>query len=193
MSLQPYAPAAALTLLLAVVASGCGESSQEPTVVASEVVTTLAENASLAGGTGGGITVSATGASEDGRTFRGTLTITGADFDPQIGPVLLVGLHGALTPASPDAEATPTESVPLTFGPIELSYKEMKTDEDCIQLEMQPPAEFDPETKTSIQFDVSKLTMAMLPGPASLLADLICANDRAVAVGWSVEGSGPVE
>ncbi len=145
------------------------------------------------GGTRSGITVPATGASDDGRTFRGTLTVTGAGFDPQIGPVLFLRLHGALMPRSSDPDATPSESVSLSFGPVELGYTEMKADEDCIQLEIHPPAEFDPATKTTVQFDVSTLMMATLPGPANLLADLICANDRAIAAGWSVEQSNPVQ
>jgi hypothetical protein len=96
---------------------------------------------------------------------------------------------GLEAPAS-DGDADPTEDVPLTFGSVEVSYEEMKTDDDCIELEIHLPTAYVPETKTTVEFDASVLTMATLPGPANLLADLICADDRAVELGWSLESAG---
>ena len=191
MSLQPHAPASALafrlTLALAFAAVGCSESPEAPTAVVPGVVTRFAADASLAGGTSAGITVPATGSSNDGRTFRGTLTVTGAGFRP-------ADRAGAVPPAAwrPDAWIVRPGCHPVReripqLRPGRAGFHGDEGHEDCIQLEIQPPTEFDPATKTTVQFDVSTLMMATLPGPANLLADLIRANDRAIAAAgaWS--------
>jgi hypothetical protein len=178
----------ALTLFgfLTLVCAGCGDSPQEPgkqgtaAIPAQEILrSTHAGN--------GGITVPTTGSSDDGGTFRGVLTITGADFNPQLGPVLLVRIHGALVPGSGGSgDEEPTEGINLEFGPIEFSYagQQADTDEDCIELQLRPPPLFHPETKTTVHFDVSTVTTRTLPGPANIIADLICANDRIAEYGW---------
>lgn len=139
----------------------------------------------LAGGSGG-ITVPTTGTSDDGGTFRGTLTVTGATFDPEIGPVLLGRIHGSLAPGSQEEERGPTENLILSF--VEWNYDaHVDTDKDCIWLEISPGSVFDSETKRTIEIETVRIMSHRLPGPANLIADLICAVDRAIEAGWKVE------
>jgi hypothetical protein len=173
-----------LTLLVCVHASACGDSPHEPGIIENDPIPG-ADKDPLAGGSDG-ITVPTTGASADGGTFRGTITISGAVFSADLGPALIVRIRGTLIPASTDEGTAPSESGNLNFEPMEMSYDDgVRGDEDCLELELSPGSVFDTETKRTIELETSRITTRTLPGPANIIADLICANDRAAEEGWS--------
>jgi hypothetical protein len=172
-----------LTLLVCIYSWGCGDSPHEPGFFGEDPIP-RADKDPLTGGSDG-ITVPTTGTSNDGGTFRGTITISGALFSAQIGPALLVRIRGTLIPASTD-DGEPSENGTLNFEPMEMSYDDrVRADEDCIELELSPGSVTDSEAKQTIALETSRVTTRTLPGPANIIADLICANDRAADVGWS--------
>jgi hypothetical protein len=171
-------------LLLCVQASGCDDSPHEPGIVEKDS-STRSDKDPLAEGSDG-ITIPTTGASDDGGTFRGTITISGAVFSEQLGPALLVRIRGTLIPASEDDGAAPSEKGSLSFEPMEMGYHDgVRAGEDCLELELSPGSAFDSETKRTIEFGTARITTRTLPGPANIIADLICANDQAAEAGWS--------
>jgi hypothetical protein len=174
---------ALLTLLVCIHSSGCRDSPHAPGILENDPIP-RADKDPLAGGSDG-ITVPTTGASDDGGTFRGTITISGALFSAQIGPALLVRIRGTLIPASTD-DGEPSENATLNFEPVEMGYDDrVRADEDCIELELSPGSVTDSETKRTITLETSRVTTRTLPGPANIIADLICSNDRAADEGWS--------
>lgn len=174
---------AVLTLSLPVLVVGCADSPSEPG--SASISIEARSNNGLAGESQGGITVPATGASDDGK-FRGTITITGAGFNPQVGPVLFVRIRGVLIPDPPDDNGGESEKASLVAVESELNYMDqLHADDDCIELQISPPATVDTETKQVVEFDTSVLQTSMLPGPANMIADLICAIDEAVRSGWA--------
>ncbi|HEX6250633.1 MAG TPA: hypothetical protein VFZ56_04285 [Gemmatimonadaceae bacterium] len=127
-----------------------------------------------------------------GAKFQGLLTITGSRFNAVVGPVVVGDMKGTMTVSTPGAQV-PLESISISYGDIEFSYKEhVKTDEDCITIEFSPPAVTHEETKTTIELDPAIVQTFTIPGPRNLIADLICAPDQAVEFGWSMEKSGEV-
>ena len=113
---------------------------------------------------------------------------------PDRAGVRRLRLHGALMPRSSDPDATPSESVSLSFRPGRAGLhgdESRRGSHPAGDLSAHRVRSGD---QTTVQFDVSTLMMATLPGPANLLAgDLDPANDRAIAAGWSVEQSNPVQ
>lgn len=175
--------AAALALVVGLIGAGCDDSPYAPRGSAPDG--TPRYGSALEGGSGG-VTVPATGGSEDGGEFRGTITITGAAFDEQLGPLLLGRIRGTLFTKSSDEDGSPTESGSLNFEDVEYSYQDnVRGDEDCIELVISSEPQFDAETKQTIVFDPARLATERLPGPANLIADLICAVDEAIQQGWS--------
>lgn len=131
-----------------------------------------------------GVALQVTGVSDSGRKFKGILTLTGAGFDLQVGPTLIAQLRGVLLPPADESdENEPTEDVSLNIEPIRVDYDRLDKGEDCIELEIQPPDAFDPETKQTVRLDAVRVPTRTLPGPGPLLADLICANDD-IARSW---------
>lgn len=130
------------------------------------------------------------GGTAPGAKFQGTLTITGSRFNADLGPVVVGDMQGTITVITPGAQV-PTESFGISYEDIEFSYKEdVKTDDDCITIEFSPPAVTHEETKTTIELNPAIVQTHTIPGPRNLIADLICAPDRAVEFGWSMEKSG---
>lgn len=170
--------------VMCVVAGGCMESPQEPESGRSAAVVAHGGDGALAGGGNAGIVLPATGSAEDNNTFKGTLTLLGAGFDEQVGPTVRVQASGVLVGASSSDESQPGETVSITFAPVDMSYQQIDADDDCIELKISPPAAFDAQTKTTVEFDVSVVATRSLPGPANLIADLICANDRIARYQW---------
>jgi hypothetical protein len=177
---------AMLLFLAAVSLAGCENTPHEPAIIRDNPIP-RADKDPLTGGSEG-ITMPTTGKSDDGGTFRGTITISGAAFNQLLGPVLVVRIRGTLIRASTDDESSPSESVNLNYEPVDLDYDDgVRGDEDCIELELNPGSVSDSEMKQTITLDPSRIRTHTLPGPAHLIADLICANDRANSERWSGE------
>lgn len=191
-SSQLLPPTLALSLIIPL--AQCGESPAEPRHSADNLI--RSENG-VFGGSQGGITVPLSGSTAHG-DFKGTLTITGADFDAQLGPVVVGEISGTyllcdFSVGPSPGHGGPTTCLSLLFADVEFNYQEdVKSDDDCIEIEISPPDLTDNETKTTVQFDVSVLSTHAIPGPANLIADLICATDRAIEAGWSVQEGGEV-
>lgn len=183
-------PSSLATVPLVLFSVACGQSPQEPGLERS--APDPVQNA-VVPGENAGITVPASGSTDSDGTFQGTLTIIGAAVNPAVGPVIVVRIHGVvLEDSGGNGNGNgPLETVTLNFAPVEMAYDRMETDEECIELELDPPSAFDAETKTTVDFDPSVLSMTTLPGPGDLLADLICANYESVVEGmWDIEESG---
>jgi hypothetical protein len=174
---------AMLLFLVVLPLGGCGDTPHEPAIIRDNPIA-RADKDPLTGGSKG-ITMPTTGKSDDDGTFRGTITISGAAFSEQLGPVLIVRIRGTLIPASTD-DGEPSENATLNFEPMEMGYDDrVRADEDCIELELSPGSVTDSETKRTITLETSRVTTRTLPGPANIIADLICSNDRAADEGWS--------
>lgn len=177
-----------LTLSLIVVVGRCAESPAEPRRTSAD----LARNDNpLSGESAGGITAPV-GGTAPGAKFQGTLTITGSRFNEDLGPVLVGNVKGILV-VSTSNDAGPTESVVISAGDMEFNYNDdVKTDDDCITIEFSPPPVTHEETKTTIELNAVIVQTRTLPGPRNLIADLICAPDRAMEGGWTMDKSGGV-
>lgn len=175
-----------LTLSLIVLAGRCAESPAEPQRTSADPAR---NDNPLSGESAGGITVPI-GGTAPGAKFQGTLTITGSRFNADLGPVLVGDVKGILVVSTSNA-AVPSESVVISTGDIEFNYREdVKTDDDCITIEFSPPPVTHEETKTTIELNPAIVQTRTLPGPRNLIADLICAPDRATEAGWTMEKSG---
>ena len=117
------------------------------------------------------------GTTSEGGKFRGTFTITGVGWNPQIGPELRAVMRGAVT--GPSSSSLPLEQIDFQFVPIEHEYEPQSPPNECVGLRVNFGTIVIPSTKLAIHLEPLRLAPQKAPGPGNLLRDVLCISTGA--------------